>query len=422
MSECKEISTKIKKIKELRDEFKDIYSEGGEENEKLIEIKKEAETLIHELIDDYCFGIDFTNKLKDVQFIQRIVLEIEGRKDLGDKNLADTLRLKSIILINFFKKIFPNQTKRKKITSQMYQRFLEALLDPQIKKNTEIDWAKRSAVGLEFLNSVFLDFSLAENGRVNMDQPLPKDFDSSFGFGWKEGTANLLEVGDWLGERMTGGQIYAKKAKFGAGFNMAGGVLRVEEAGEGLAPDMYGGTIIVKKAAMEAGRVSQSMKTSESNGSGGTILFEKIQSFADSVNPNIIFCSYNAKDNIYYTMTGTDTDQIREIKPMSSDNDLRNAHDRMAGVYMIDDVTKFTYPVTRGWGNGVLVLRDLPEKNIGEGMFGGAVIIESTLPVEEVRSRVMKENRLGGFILMRVPDPTAEDPSNTKLIDLEDDM
>ncbi|MCL5411083.1 MAG: hypothetical protein M1324_04595, partial [Patescibacteria group bacterium] len=123
----------------------------------------------------------------------------------------------------------------------------------------------------------------------------------------------------------------------------------------------------------------------------------------------------------YWKLAENTFDAAKPAEPMSGDEELVKARERKAGLYIVDDIRNFSVDVTDGWEDGILVLRDLPEKNIGKGMKGGVVIVESSLSPDEVRSRLSAEDKTGGAILMRLPDPTEDEPNNTKLIDLEDD-
>jgi len=150
-------------------------------------------------------------------------------------------------------------------------------------------------------------------------------------------------------------------------------------------------------------------------------LCENFVDYTQSANSKIVICAYKQDEKVYWKSPERLADQPKQAMPMVDEEELVKARERKAGLYIIDDINRFTGDVTDGWEDGILVLRDLPEKNIGKGMKGGAIIIESSLLPDEVRQKLSTEDRAGGAILMRLPDPTEDNPNNTKLIDLEDD-
>ncbi|MCL5411086.1 MAG: hypothetical protein M1324_04610 [Patescibacteria group bacterium] len=154
-----------------------------------------------------------------------------------------------------------------------------------------------------------------------------------------------------------------------------------------------------------------------------TVLVEKNISFSSGNGCYIYDQKTGSYQHTFTSAVGTISDKVKAINNINEYQDFTETvtygNNRLE---IITNPDQFSDSITEGLKTGILVLRKTPRANIGKGMGQAVVIIEDldTTP-EEARTRISQENRSGGVILMRLPDPTEDEPNNTKLIDLEDD-
>lgn len=290
-----------------------------------------------------------------------------------------------------------------KFTERSYDRFVKGLVNRKgvlsaIFKTAPLSKKEEQLSHLfALIHSVFLNKFLKSDTVLNIKKTIPKELEDYFGCFLMRGKISVEKVGDRLGTSMFGGVIKADIAGDWACDGIKGGVVIIKKAGYNLASRMDGGTVYAKEVGDSPGN----------NKEDGTLLVEKWKMQYAYFHEKTYF--YNNQDQNYYDLpvyyATADDAKIYPLKEKDLSFELESFKDEKEGLRIIESLPPNPSSITEDMKGGILVLRQAPTHNIGEGMEDGILIIEDlATSKEEVRKR-LSPHRKGGVIMMRVPDP-----------------
>lgn|GEM_PF-1658037 len=193
----------------------------------------------------------------------------------------------------------------------------------------------------------------------------------------------------------------------------SGGTIIVEDGGEDLGFDKLCGVIIAQKASGSVG------VTAQERPSRATILVEdasrlmsarcKARLYKFQANTTVPLGT-NPSPSVWQPKLGgyLDVEDLKRIPVLKTSDELHAFIEGKSGLVLIDErrfdeVDETT--LTENFEDGIMVLRRLPSGNLGKGMRGGVIIIETNNSLEEIQAVLSDEYIPGrGIILRRVPD------------------
>lgn len=445
-------NSKESALTEILDIQKQIRFEIDEMNERL----GPANLFIYELRKEKLWN-KLVEPLRDSPFIFAIKIDLGARDIYGlfeyvFSKFETKLKLTSDSVESFWQKLLSDTLIQKKIDN-----YANALFKTPEKAKENINIV---------FSSIFINKFIQDDSVIDLKN-IPDEFKKCLGLELKRGTLNIDQAGPACGADATGGTINVGVAGTGAGAHNKGATIKINIAEGSVGRDMTsgrinvgktlvsgaisnvkGGVIAAKSAGHDLGKLEKAVVFCDTSGDnlgvenqtesviicnhagenigisakGGTILIEKsTKEMPMSYGRGLGLYFYFDKKCTYEDMN------FNHAPSIQTKYDLDDFIEGKMGLVIIDHdyqkVRTSTKQVTDGQKGGIIVLRRLHDKDtqLGYGMAGGALIIESDLFPDEVRERLSNEGRTGGIILMRVPDPSFNDPLGTKLIDLEDD-
>lgn len=451
---CAGISKSMDRIKKIKNSFDQLFSDqtkfSPEKASRLEAIKDELSQKIEELENQISPLKRFLNELAKPQTWE----DIKGlyRKEIDSGAWENVHADHPDGFFHNLEKMFSKAPRGSIDNRGEYEDFLGKFLTSNIEaKLAEVDecikdafleidpdWMsdydnyikeKGGKFLLSALHSVFLNKYLSNDAVLTFDRP-PESLYDNFGCYLERGTFNITQAGDYAGLCLNGATLNIEVVGKELAQLMKNGVVRAKHAGYGPGMIMYGGTL----------RVTESVGPEFAGYAGGSavILADKIHDIdlKANVTAHKALDSFTAlmlidrkdtviKDegvyNANYHGDYWDTESVwpaSEIRSLEEYTSYIQTYKEKKKLVMVN--LESDQNLTEGLDGGIVVFFKAPKKEIGRGMSGGAVILEDEdLSVEEAKKRISKEDRTGGIILMRVPDPSPDDPRRTKLIDLE---
>ncbi len=268
-----------------------------------------------------------------------------------------------------------------------------------------------------------------------------------FGKRMKSGKVKADYIGDQAALEMQGGEIQTKKIGDHAVYKMSGGRIYItESAKEKLGDNATGGAIFAEYVSGEFGNNSTKANfiigdanKLPTNKKGGIVIIDRVggkpeitdfSQYTAFINDDFTFGSVSEVNNYIKEVKGNlfgynqitrdyvEYSRDTKIKKVSTEKELENWKKQEGGMCIINHQSKFNEPVTKGMTDGIMVIRKIPNGNIGVGMEGGVVILDNPVfTLEEARERVNYDRNGNGVILIRVRNE--KDPNKTKLVEVK---
>lgn len=434
---------RIDEIKSLKTDFDSNLNEqfSSEKIEELFSVKNEIETKSRELKEKIdpkiVFFKELNNEMNWIKF-----QELYKQRDQSKLNIETDYEM--------FRIAFGNFVPYGELRNEGYRHFLEDLSsDPSvIQKIYDLHkhrFLAENTIAQAYINSLFLNKFMKEDTVLTVDYEIPEPLGHNFAMLLERGTINLDNAPSGTGKYQRGGKINVTRSLGDLGHNAMGGRISVSINNDPAPCYCANNSILKTKELDRVGRSAENIivftdragdhfgdmpkggvliANSAGRHVGGTgdttVLVEKNESYSSTY---AVCYRYSSENNTYRQIAidsmGTCSGEIGTIDSVVGYRDLINGRTKLG---IIEDPEQFSENITDGLKTGILVLKKTPKFNIGKGMGQAVVIIEDPdITPDEAKTRISKENRSGGLILMRIPDPTEDNPNNSKLIDLEDD-
>ncbi|MCX6808293.1 MAG: hypothetical protein NTW50_01325 [Candidatus Berkelbacteria bacterium] len=436
--------------------------------QELLNFQKSAEKLIGEYHKEYFERFFFKYMTSDSALTKFLLLPESSGFD--PKKIYSELMNEAFVYLNeACPEIFINH-----LNTERYNSFLN-LLDQNVEL---VSAATKKAAGygrseiygasyFSYMNSAFLELFLGEE-TVEVDRPLPESIRDFFGANLSHGEISLREAGDYAGYKLNGGKLNICVAGNQAGTEMSRGRLRItsecgiwpgNRASGGLLelPDLVehvsggatrGFVVKISKTARPAqiknggavywiGEQKRQLGISTDTAiyiekPGAGIEYFQGKAFKPKApillgQPYIkgvfgqpkLFDKTHSKGTIYYF--DEEKKKYFSLDGERPDMIITNEHliayagnQNFAVIKHLQAITENPFEYMR---YGIVVMYDLPERDIGKGMRGGILILEEAgATVESIKKRLFPY-RNKGIIFLRVSDP--DNPGKTKLVDVE---
>ncbi|MCX6809034.1 MAG: hypothetical protein NTW50_05225 [Candidatus Berkelbacteria bacterium] len=352
-----------------------------------------------------------------------------------------------------------------KLKSESYGKFLDRLIrNPEIHENlkmiiTEISIfhsgrSENSLVNqigirelLAALNSCFLEEFLGEDQTLDIrNYSVPMGLFIFFGVGLSHGKIISRKLGRGAGNYLRGGELWVDEVEEWAGEGVMGGKISVGKAGDCFAARIKGGVAVAERSGDSPGVegkggvvvVHHGGDKLGSRATNGAYIGEEAKDIAKgSISSLATFLAGEEADiNIHYkTNHSYSVAKFRGIATyistsshyfngtggtanvITNNDQLTNFLESGVGFNTIPSHVPKLYNHVEAMKGGILVLKRIPDHDIGEGMTGGAIIIDDPkVSIDEVRPKISK-TKSGGLILLRIWDKTDLDKS--RLVDVE---
>lgn len=428
---CKNLSKVVSNVEDLKERFDHFFQSGD------IKIVKHIKWEITEILYEVEKLLDpaniFLSEIKKESFWDEVVDRKVFAKftDLENSHPNDAR-----YIFSRFENAVARFPKYKSLKGSLeYQDFMERLvMDMEIYKLiNKYRFLDLSDI-YSMLNTSFLN-KYAEDDQQIIVEKLHDSLKDYFGCFLKGGNLIVHEAGWKLGQYMSGGKIIAGKALEGAGTQMSGGTLKILKLMRSVVPvtsssrlagfRMSGGTLFIEETDSDgiaigvAAEMSGGTAIAPNDNIGfkakgrGTILHSN--NIPHTIDGKREFF-YNPKEHVYLSTFDSLRIRIREKIATNQKDIIKFLRDQT--LVVVKDLSAIGPPPDAYVNGGILVYRDVPEKEIGKGMKAGAIIIENRdISIEEAKNRLSKD-RPGGVVLMRVWNG-AGFTATSELIDLE---
>lgn len=457
--DCIGLTNSLKRFQEIKfqiDSVLDTEEKAGEKLAKLLPLKREFYTIVDQ--------IEQENGAADVAFLRAFRKKEINIGFLPNNSTSDVLNA-----FDEFYDLIDLEKDFMRVNKRSFERLVEYIDKNQEQitsvinnydKHNEKAHARLLNILRLIIVSAFIRKTLKPNQKLDLRGM--RNLPNIIGIRFQEGQLILDDCED-IGWEMEGGEIIAIEANTDVGECIAGGKIKVGSASSFVGSNAIGGKIIVGKAeglvglranggaitleegTGEIGAQSKNAifvrKAGDSIGagkSGGVLIVEEAgdligrdPSAGRGVGQGTLLVTRftdreinkSEQVTIRYDEESCTYKEIRSGAEIDSQiirdgNVIKIFKGFGVNLVIIDDMSIINENPTDGMHGGILVLRDLPEGELGKNMKNCAVIVEVDKDPEEVKKLIDKDRKPGeGLILMRVPDPNRS--GKTMLIDLE---